>query len=338
MSIRLRERVKALDLPATLKQVLDALADHADDDGNNCYPSQARLCYETGLKRTAIITNLAKLHEMGLAVKQSKVRGREDTLHYKLFLDRGPFQKPFKEFLLEFSRQKGTRGIPFNEAEWACDPEETGSPDVPKRVRETDEKGTPDGRKGTGSGPYPSLTVHGTVHQPPEDADGAADFIAEMHKTFLEKTGQVLFISQKSGKELRAHLKTEPQELIAECWKVFLDRPQGFGKLDHPVGVFLKELPNSREAAQRNLKQRAATKRIASWRSKRDPQTAWYAERHGVKQLANWWEIFPEEFPHFDFENKMLPEVCRICRYRDGECKCPEPRFGSGHTQISSAK
>ena len=82
-------------------------------------------------------------------------------------------------------------------------------------------------------------------------ADGVAvDFIAEMRNSYLKKTGQVLFISQKSETELESELRAENRELISECWTLFLDRPQGFYKLDHPAGIFLNELPNFMETAR----------------------------------------------------------------------------------------
>ena len=75
MSIKTMSQVWELDIDHGEMIVLLAMADHADDDGQNCYPSNAYLAWKTGysdrqvrrvlrtLESTGIITRVA--HEEG---------------------------------------------------------------------------------------------------------------------------------------------------------------------------------------------------------------------------------------------------------------------------------
>ncbi len=59
----------ALDLPhknATHKVVLIGLANHANPDGGDCYPSIARLETYTGLHKRSIVRAIAQMEELGI--------------------------------------------------------------------------------------------------------------------------------------------------------------------------------------------------------------------------------------------------------------------------------
>lgn len=69
MAINVQTHVWSLDLPAHLKYVAIALADHARPDGSNARPSQAALAKKTGLTDRSIRRALHELCERGVIVK-----------------------------------------------------------------------------------------------------------------------------------------------------------------------------------------------------------------------------------------------------------------------------
>lgn len=98
------------DLPTTKKMLLLAIADHSDDEGNNAWPSKARLAKKVGVEPNRIRTLLREL-EMAGWIKTHKQRGgtlntptdRRPNL-YSIIMDRGLAQEPPLE--------KGDRGLP----------------------------------------------------------------------------------------------------------------------------------------------------------------------------------------------------------------------------------
>jgi hypothetical protein len=244
VSIRQREKVKALDLPPTLKRVLDALADHADDNGENCWPSQERLCWETGFKRTAMINALAELHRRGLAVKQNEVKGRGDSIHYHLFIDKGPFQKSFADFRLAFSRgKKGTQNVPFPEVERVCETDGKGTPGEPGRVCVADERV----RETDPNRPHPS------VDPPTKPAGGRVIQTLSFPESFYQAAGRTLSMSNSERERLSVLKEEHGDKVLWKCWKLFLIRSAGLDGLARPVAVFLQEfgqyLPIAQKAA-----------------------------------------------------------------------------------------
>jgi hypothetical protein len=76
-----------LDIPATQKLVLLAMADHAHDDGTRCYPSIGRLARRTSLSIRGVQTTMRRLEKAGFIVPQGKSKGGSGvTTEYNLTL------------------------------------------------------------------------------------------------------------------------------------------------------------------------------------------------------------------------------------------------------------
>jgi Helix-turn-helix domain len=87
MSGRLMGAVFDLDIPASWKLVLLAMADHAHDDGTSCYPSIETLARKTSQSRRGVQKIMRRLEEAGL-IEPSKVSrgGRRRSTEYTLTL------------------------------------------------------------------------------------------------------------------------------------------------------------------------------------------------------------------------------------------------------------
>lgn len=84
MAINVQTYVWSLDLPAHLKYVAIALADHARPDGSQARPSQAALAKKTGLTDRSVRRALHELCERGVIVKV--VKGRTGSATNYAFL------------------------------------------------------------------------------------------------------------------------------------------------------------------------------------------------------------------------------------------------------------
>jgi hypothetical protein len=79
-----------LEIPATQKLVLLAMADHAHNDGTGCYPSVGRLARKTSLSIRGVQTTLRRLEKAGFIVPQGKSKGGSGvTTEYNLTLQQG---------------------------------------------------------------------------------------------------------------------------------------------------------------------------------------------------------------------------------------------------------
>ena len=85
MSIALMTEVWKLDLQAARKMVLLALADNANDEGTNCYPSVGTIVEKCSMSERTVQGHLQALEETGLI--QRKERSGRST-HYTLDVER----------------------------------------------------------------------------------------------------------------------------------------------------------------------------------------------------------------------------------------------------------
>lgn len=85
MSIALMTEVWKLDLQAPRKMVLLALADNANDEGTNCYPSVGTIVEKCSMSERTVQGHLQALEETGLI--QRKERSGRST-HYTLNVER----------------------------------------------------------------------------------------------------------------------------------------------------------------------------------------------------------------------------------------------------------
>lgn len=92
MSVKIMGRVWELDLPANKLLVMLALADHADHDGNNVYPSMELIAWKTGYSTKQTRRIVHDLVEDGLLVVKQLSKGRYPS-KYSIDLTAGK-QKP----------------------------------------------------------------------------------------------------------------------------------------------------------------------------------------------------------------------------------------------------
>ena len=68
MSFELMRQVWSLDLSPTEQQVLMAMADFANDDGDNCFPSHGRLAWKTGYSERTVARAINGFIESGVVI------------------------------------------------------------------------------------------------------------------------------------------------------------------------------------------------------------------------------------------------------------------------------
>ena len=86
MSYTLSAQVWQLHLSPTEQHVLLALASYADDHGRNCFPSQPRLAYQTGLHESTIVRTLKKLLARGIITLLRPATNRSPA-RYQIHID-----------------------------------------------------------------------------------------------------------------------------------------------------------------------------------------------------------------------------------------------------------
>jgi hypothetical protein len=94
MSFKLITEVWQLKLTPTQQQVLLAMADYADDDGRNCFPSQPRLAWKTGLSKSTIVRTIDQLIAMGI-LKVIRLATNKAPARYEIWLDMGEMKPPY---------------------------------------------------------------------------------------------------------------------------------------------------------------------------------------------------------------------------------------------------
>lgn len=93
MSVKIMGLVWELDLPQRDLLVLLALADHADHEGANAYPSLALIAWKVGSSERTVQRSVTRLVERGILEAQSRP-GK--TTVFNLHLDRCPSKPPFR--------------------------------------------------------------------------------------------------------------------------------------------------------------------------------------------------------------------------------------------------
>lgn len=117
MSVKISAECKQLDYTGAKRAVLLELADHANDDGI-CWPSRARLMYNTGLSESAVKQQVRELREDGVvSVESNREGGRGRVPIYKIHPLKGPQKIPFNEWceLHQKGSNPAERGQPVSE-------------------------------------------------------------------------------------------------------------------------------------------------------------------------------------------------------------------------------
>ncbi len=96
MSVKQMALVWELDLAPNKRLVLLAYADHADDDGDNVFPSLGRVAHKTGYSVDQVRRISRELASDGLMEKVEEGVGRGNTHRYKLTLEKGSKTPPFE--------------------------------------------------------------------------------------------------------------------------------------------------------------------------------------------------------------------------------------------------
>ena len=79
MSVKVMAWVWDQDLPTSQKMLLLAIADHSDDDGDNAWPSKARLARKVGLSENRIRQMLRELEAAGWITTERQQGGTHRT-------------------------------------------------------------------------------------------------------------------------------------------------------------------------------------------------------------------------------------------------------------------
>lgn len=95
MSVKVMGAVWDLDLPHPKQSILLAMADHADHDGNNVFPSVGLVAWKTGYSETQTRRIIKTLVKDGLLVPMDAPKG--GTNHYRIDLSKGTPKKPYND-------------------------------------------------------------------------------------------------------------------------------------------------------------------------------------------------------------------------------------------------
>ena len=123
MSVKLITQAFGLDVQPNLKLLLVALADIANDEGDNVYPSVAFLVWKTSLSERTVRYMMKQLRESGALIPlEREGGGRRRTVVYRLDLEVLPAQELLSrakkglspmDVKRENQERKGAGGAPF---------------------------------------------------------------------------------------------------------------------------------------------------------------------------------------------------------------------------------
>lgn len=94
MSFKLIAEIWRLDLTPTQQHVLMAMADFADDDGRNCFPSHKRLAWMTGYSTKTIANMINGFIASGLIIVL-RLGTNKKPPRYQICLDCGTIKAPY---------------------------------------------------------------------------------------------------------------------------------------------------------------------------------------------------------------------------------------------------
>lgn len=96
MSIIQMAMVWRYRLPFNQAWVLMALADHADDDGTNCYPAVAYVAWKTGYSDRQVRRVIKELRDIGALIPIEEGRGPGRPTHYQVHMTDLPVKEPYR--------------------------------------------------------------------------------------------------------------------------------------------------------------------------------------------------------------------------------------------------
>lgn len=95
MSIKLMSQVWEKELNHSEQAILLAMADFADDDGRNCYPSYKRLAWKTGYSERQVARIIKGLCAQGI-LSIARESTQHQSTHYWIRLDKARNKEPFR--------------------------------------------------------------------------------------------------------------------------------------------------------------------------------------------------------------------------------------------------
>lgn len=96
MSVKIMSQIWELDIDHSEMIVLLAMADHADDDGQNCYPSNSYLAWKTGYSDRQVRRVLRTLESIGIITRVAHEEGgRGLATEYRLNPEKGDKKSAF---------------------------------------------------------------------------------------------------------------------------------------------------------------------------------------------------------------------------------------------------
>jgi hypothetical protein len=143
MSVKVMSWVWDQDLPTTKKMLLLAIADHCDDDGDNAWPSKARLSKKVGINSSYIRRLLRELEDDGWLVTQTQRGGTLQTASdkrpnlYRINIERGALQDP--PLAKRGALQVPPRGAPQYPLTISSTSKQTCTPKRAEKTRKPDE-------------------------------------------------------------------------------------------------------------------------------------------------------------------------------------------------------
>jgi hypothetical protein len=214
MSVEATAAVWAMrNLSSTEKLVAVRIADHADPQGRNAWPSVARLMADTGLSERAVQKTIRRLETLGV-VTRDPAKGPRGTNLYSLNLKaKGAPRTP--------APRTPVPGAP---------PSEVHPPPVPR---------TPEPPSDVH--PNHHSTANGTVKVPPQPPRSTALVPVDSKPAVLGAVEQVFHAWQEATGSKRAVLDTNRRRLIAKQLKAYpvedlVDAVRGWRRSPHHRG------------------------------------------------------------------------------------------------------
>ncbi len=254
MSYKLVNAIFRIGLPRAEKQVLQALASHAHDDGSGAWPSINTLMHFTGLSERGVRDALRALEERDYIVAETDKTGGNptQTVRYRIFNPKlcadivaaveakwkhtGAVVAPVKDDGGSECPPTGAMVAPTGAVT-----AETGAVSAPESVLEAvpnqpiqpTQPTQPPGRDGCGMGLLGSKSAG--------KATPRADWAIEK---FVLSTEHAMPASNKVKAEIEALFANVPKEVAEEALTRWSDgREAGFKRLKDPARAMLNELP-----------------------------------------------------------------------------------------------
>lgn len=178
MSAKISGLVWELDLPREEKYVLLCLADHANHDGGDVFPSIGLVAWKTGYSERRIQELMRHLEHRRLLVRVEERIGRGKTTKYRIDVNAGLFKRP---------RTKGASVSPIS-----------GHMSFSKGAVSPVQKGAPGGTKGEIAA-APESKEPNTLNQSPHSPKGGLNLTSRDHRIFFKELNRIYAASQGSS-------------------------------------------------------------------------------------------------------------------------------------------